>query len=433
VYLEFYNDYQRQNPFTKKLGIKRYLDGLKNAGNLSDNAYQIAIENIDKLNLMEIYYEISRGKIPIHHQSAMANAINYSISGKNMLLRKSSINNDIRESTLDKKEKQKYFDNQINLIFKPRQSSLESIVEEPEKYPMDTVDDETDTKDRLINAYNNPIAINMGLGPLPMDYNIYDSIPITSSKLPNKNENINVNNSINDLKRKDSKDIRAKIKNDINNYRNKNNKKEKNKNTSSSLTDSSFIIERNININNYNTNNVNNNIALPKNDYDSESKEININMPFKASIHQSQNTNTNVKSSVNSLDYKNKIQNKNITQDINKIPLDTTDHNINDALNNNNNPISNMDNTNNKYIPQDEVSNNNKENLNDISENKLVKDMSGIDSNKIHFNDNINLDVDEIESEPNLIGDKNNVNLSKSLNKENDNNYNNNEFNDDEE
>ena len=432
VYLEFYNDYQRQNPFTKKLGIKRYLDGLKNAGNLSDNAYQIAIENIDKLNLMEIYYEISRGKIPIHHQSAMANANNYSISGKNMLLRKSSINNDIRESTLNKKEKQKYFDNQINLIFKPRQSSLESIVEEPEKYPMDTVDDETDTKDRLINAYNNPIAINMGLGPLPMDYNIYDSIPITSSKLPNKNENINVNNSINDLKRKDSKDIRAKIKNDINNYRNKNNKKEKNKNTSSSLTDSSFIVERNININNYNTNNVNNNIALPKNDYDSESKEININMPFKASIHQSQNTNTNVKSSVNSLDYKNKIQNKNITQDINNIPLDTTDHNINDAINNNN-PISNMDNTNNKYIPQDEVSNNNKENLNDISENKLVKDISGIDSNKIHFNDNINLDVDEIESEPNLIGDKNNVNLSKSLNKENPNNHNNNEFNDDEE
>ena len=433
VYLEFYNDYQRQNPFTKKLGIKRYLDGLKNEGNLSDNAYQIAIENIDKLNLMEIYYEISRGKIPIHHQSAMANAINYSISGKNMLLRKSSIKNDIRESTLNKQEKQKYFDNQINLIFKPRQSSLESIVEEPEKYPMDTVDDETDTKDRLINAYNNPIAINMGLGPLPMDYNIYDSIPISSSKLPNKNENINVNNSINDLKRKDSKDIRAKIKNDINNYRNKNNKKEKNKNTSSSLTDSSFIVERNININNYNSNNVNNNIALQKNDYDSESKEVNINMPFKASIHQSQNTNTNVKSSVNSLDYKNKIQNKNITEDINKIPLDTTDHNINDALNNNNNPISNMDNTNNKYIPQDEVSNNNKENLNDISENKLVKDMSGIDSNKIHFNDNINLDVDEIESEPNLIGDKNNVNLSKSLNKENDNNYNNNEFNDDEE
>ena len=155
-------------------------------------------------------------------------------------------------------------------------------------------------------------------------------------------------------------------------------------------------------------------------------------MPFKASIHQSQNTNTNVKSSVNSLDYKNKIQNKNVTQDINKIPLDTTDHNINDAINNNN-PISNMDNTNNKYIPQDEVSNNNKENVNDISENKLVNDISGIDSNKIHFNDNINLDVDEIESEPNLIGDKNNMNLSKSLNKENPNNHNNNEFNDDEE
>jgi hypothetical protein len=253
VYLEFYNDYQRQNPFTKRLGIKRYLDSLKKAGNLSDNAYQIAVENIDKLNLMEIYYEISRGKIPIHHQSAMANAINYSISGKNMALRKSSINNDIRESTIDQKEKQKYFDNQINLIFKPRQS-LASIAEEPEKYPMDTMDDESDTKDRLINAYNNPIAINMGLGPLPMDYNIYDSMPISCSKIPSKNDNvnINVNDSVNDFKKKSSKDIKEKIKNDINNYRNKKNNKENIKNTSNnSLTNSSLIKDKNNNINNY--------------------------------------------------------------------------------------------------------------------------------------------------------------------------------------
>ena len=454
-YLEFYSDYERQNPFTKKLGIKRYLKELKKVGNLSDNAYKITMDNIDKLNLMEIYYDISRDKMPIQHQSAMANLNNNSISNKNVLLRKNSIKNNMRESTLVQKEKQKYFDHQLNLIFQPRHSSLEIIAEESDKYPMDTIDEESLYKDRIVNAYNNPISINMGLGPLPMDYNIYDSVPLSSSKLQSKNEN--VHKSVKDFNKNDSKDIRETIKKDINNYRNKKSNKEKKeeiKNTSnSSLTESSLIIGNN-----------NLNLPMPKNDYDSESKEINMNIPFKASIHQSQNTNTNVKSSLNSLDYKNKIIDKEQI-DINKIPMDTIENNINgNKINNNSNELSDnfeklfdMDSSSNKIndknndnnlinnninysdsqiIPQDTLSNNNKqnkENMN-ISKNNIgkidnINNISDIRISKSANYDKINLNDNEFENVPNLDSDKINMNLSKSLNKENINDFNNNEFN----
>ena len=456
-YLEFYNDYERQNPFTKRLGIKRYLNELNKVGNLSDNAYQIAIENIDKINLMEIYYDISRNKMPIYHQTAMANMNNYSISNKNVLLRKSSINNNIRESTIDQKEKRKYFDSQLNYIFQPRQSSLEIIDEETGKYPLDTVDEEEEYKERIVNAYNNPITINMCLGPLPMDYNIYESMPLSLSKLPSKNENEKVNNSIKDYNESNSKDIREKIKKDINNYRNKkynNEKKEEMKSKSfHSITESSPIIDKN-----------NQNLLFPKNDYDSESKKINGNIPFKASIHQSQNTNTNGRSSLNSLNNKNKYQNQ-MMQDINKIPMDTVEDNNNEKeKNENSNNVSNnfekifdmdsssnkiIDNTNNNYLinnntnnsdsklfPQDTLSNSNKENKDNviISENNIgkldnINNISDIKHSKSSVNDKINSNNNELENVPNFDGEKINMNLSQSFNKEIINEDNNNEFN----
>ena len=54
VYFSFYNDYQRQNPFTKRLGLTNYLKALKDKGYLSKNAFDTAIANIDQLNLLII-------------------------------------------------------------------------------------------------------------------------------------------------------------------------------------------------------------------------------------------------------------------------------------------------------------------------------------------------------------------------------------------
>ena len=56
VYFKFYNDYQRQNPFTKKEGLYFYINQLKDKEYISKFIYDIAIKNIEKINVMEIYY-----------------------------------------------------------------------------------------------------------------------------------------------------------------------------------------------------------------------------------------------------------------------------------------------------------------------------------------------------------------------------------------
>ena len=196
VYFTFYNDYQRQNPFTKKVGLINYLTELKENGYLSNNAYLIAEENIENLNIMEIYYGISRGNIPIQTQSVMANTNNNkSIAGQN--IRQSVVAPNIRDNKTEKAKKQRYFDSQILNMFN---SNLSKKIEHPIDFPMDTIieeeDDKGETKDKLVNAFNNPLGINMGLGPLPMDENVYNSIPLgkSFSKLESKDVNKFKNN-----------------------------------------------------------------------------------------------------------------------------------------------------------------------------------------------------------------------------------------------
>ena len=60
VYFSFYNDYQRQNPFTKKDGLYFYIKELKKRGYISKFMYDILIKNIEKINVMEIYYNTSK-------------------------------------------------------------------------------------------------------------------------------------------------------------------------------------------------------------------------------------------------------------------------------------------------------------------------------------------------------------------------------------
>ena len=60
IYFSFYNDYQRQNPFTKKDGLYFYITELKNRGYISKFLYDILVKNIEKINVMEIYYNTSK-------------------------------------------------------------------------------------------------------------------------------------------------------------------------------------------------------------------------------------------------------------------------------------------------------------------------------------------------------------------------------------
>ena len=154
-------------------------------------------------------------------------------------------------------------------IFGKRNDQYET--DYPIDYPMDTIEEENnesdrDNKEKFINDYNNPAGINKGLGPLPMDDNVYESVPLSKSKQINllskdklKKKNTN-----------DSYDINIKIKNNIN----------RNKKYEDNLRNK-------------------NELESMKNDFDSESKEI-PNRPFNASIQRSQNDNdmnTNYKKS----------------------------------------------------------------------------------------------------------------------------------------
>ena len=126
VYFTFYNDYQRQNPLTKKLGLETYLKELKKHDYLSDNAYNIAMENIEKLNLMEIYYGISNNNMPLIHQSIHENIQVNTIASVNNLrdtflgagaLKSTVIRPELFDNEEIKHKKREYFESQIMNIF----------------------------------------------------------------------------------------------------------------------------------------------------------------------------------------------------------------------------------------------------------------------------------------------------------------------------
>ena len=121
VYFTFYNDYQRQNPLTKKIGLINYLNELKNYGYLSDKAFKIAEDNIEKLNLMEIYYGISRYNLSSKRQSVIVNnmkgstfstSMTKSLLGKG-LLKNTIIKPELLDNPEEKQRKRMIFETQI--------------------------------------------------------------------------------------------------------------------------------------------------------------------------------------------------------------------------------------------------------------------------------------------------------------------------------
>ena len=126
VYFTFYNDYQRLNPLTKKLGLENYLTELKKKGYLSDNAFNLALENIDKLNLMEMYYGIAQDNMPLIQQSIIANIPSESVNNINNLrgtflaaggLRSTIIRPELQDNVEAKNIKRNFFETQIYNLF----------------------------------------------------------------------------------------------------------------------------------------------------------------------------------------------------------------------------------------------------------------------------------------------------------------------------
>ena len=56
MYINFFNDYERNNPITKKEGIIKFLQRLKDNNQISERIYHFSINHLDHLNIMSLYY-----------------------------------------------------------------------------------------------------------------------------------------------------------------------------------------------------------------------------------------------------------------------------------------------------------------------------------------------------------------------------------------
>ena len=176
VYFTFYNDYQRQNPLTKREGLKNYLTELKNKDYLSENAFNLAFDNIDKLNLMEIYYGITEKDMQFVHQSVIGeepkestiNACNFrrSVLGKGAL-KSTIIRPEIQDNFEQKKMKREFYESQIfNMLGRYYTGS-------------------SNMKDEENHSEQGKLRLN--------------EIPLTKSVYDNNNNNNDTNNNINNL------------------------------------------------------------------------------------------------------------------------------------------------------------------------------------------------------------------------------------------
>ena len=107
VYFSFYNDYQRQNPITKKNGLKNYINKLRINGYISQKVYNFSYMNIDTINVMELYYRSKKNRNIFQTQQALAN---YNNAYRN------SLQNKNRLSTKNPRQKRESNKNKENII-----------------------------------------------------------------------------------------------------------------------------------------------------------------------------------------------------------------------------------------------------------------------------------------------------------------------------
>ena len=75
VYFSFYNDYERQNPITKKEGLCKCIKALREKKKISEKVEKIMTSNVEKINIMEVYYRASIRHSLVKSQFAFADNI----------------------------------------------------------------------------------------------------------------------------------------------------------------------------------------------------------------------------------------------------------------------------------------------------------------------------------------------------------------------
>ena len=205
IYFSFYNDYQRQNPFTKKEGMYFYVKELKKKGYVSKFLYDILIKNIEKINVMEIYYNTSRKPYLKESQSVLA-TINKNFNmddlrksllrifrqrEQNANIKSESFKSDFSSISISTKseEKQKEESKNLNEIISCNSNNTINIeknddelidykiskrnsdIQKSKKSSISTDNENnclteafTNKDNFLINQYKNPLLLNIGLG-----------------------------------------------------------------------------------------------------------------------------------------------------------------------------------------------------------------------------------------------------------------------------
>ena len=170
VYFSFYNDYERQNPLTKKQGLCNYLKRLLDDGKITQRTYSIAIKNIENLNIMQMYYHSSLTANIIQAQKSLANSYFYNNNNKldNNNLNYNSNNNNNNDIVNIGEYNSNYInpipslDEQILMAFGGYNENYE--IENQEERHQNGNNGNIDNYNgyNVIQQYNNPFFLNMG-------------------------------------------------------------------------------------------------------------------------------------------------------------------------------------------------------------------------------------------------------------------------------
>ena len=210
IYFNFYNDFERQNPITKKKGLINYLKKLYESRKISENVYDFAIKNIDKLNVMEMYYNSSLHYNLLKKQQAIANQKNNNIGSKNYIKKHIKIvfdydsdddlKNNENNNNFDKKisnENKKSFNRKFSLISK---KSSEKKINLINKQSTNDFDKQKENNNNIISELiNEDDNLSNDSNDSKNNY-IYDEQIMQMFELNFNNDNNNNNNNNEDDK-----------------------------------------------------------------------------------------------------------------------------------------------------------------------------------------------------------------------------------------
>ena len=217
-YFIFCNDYERQNPITKKESLRKCINTLSEKKCISEKVKEIAKKNLEYINIMEIYYRASLRKSLMRSQITFADTKTFLKNKLTKLEYENNTNTNINNN-----------ESNINTIKNNLNGNDTKIMIEENKNDTDNENKENNDDNDIINDNTNVKAIieesdfnkimrNNNLLMLesyknPFLFAINECIPLNLQE----EENLHFTNDI----FPDNKFSQSINKNDINNYNNK--------------------------------------------------------------------------------------------------------------------------------------------------------------------------------------------------------------------